>query len=55
LPQGLNFKIGDFIDQFKAKKVELGFRYNSGENDQWVSVEQLRKLIKDHVDPTFTI
>lgn len=55
LPHGMNFKTADFIDQFKAKRVELGFRYNSGENDQWVSVEDLRKLIKEHVDPTFTI
>ena len=55
LPHGMNFKTNDFIDHFNAKRVELGFRYNSGENDQWVSVEDLRKLIKDHVDPTFTI
>lgn len=55
LPHGMNFKTNDFIDHFNAKRVELGFRYNSGENDQWVSVEDLRKLIRDHVDPTFTI
>ncbi|KAA2245342.1 UDP-N-acetylglucosamine 4,6-dehydratase (inverting) [Chitinophaga agrisoli] len=55
LPQNLSFKIGDFIDQFNAKKVPEGFRYNSGENTEWVSVEELRKLIKEHVDPTFTI
>ncbi len=55
LPQNLSFKIADFIDQFNAKKVAEGFRYNSGENTEWVSVEELRKLIKEHVDPTFTI
>lgn len=55
LPQNLSFKIGDFVDQFKAKAVTQGFRYNSGENSEWVSVEELRNLIKDHVDPTFTI
>jgi len=55
LPQNLSFKIADFVDQFKAKPVTQGFRYNSGENSEWVSVDELRKLIKDHVDPTFTI
>lgn len=55
LPQSLNFKIGDFVDQFKAKPVTQGFRYNSGENSEWVSVEEIRQLIKQHVDPTFTI
>lgn len=55
LPQSPNFKVDDFIKTFNAVKVPLGFRYNSGENDQWVSVEEIRELIKGHVDPTFTI
>ncbi|MDD2541978.1 MAG: polysaccharide biosynthesis protein, partial [Desulfuromonadaceae bacterium] len=33
----------------------LGFRYNSGENTDWLSVEQLRTLIQKHVDPNFTV
>lgn len=32
-----------------------GFRYNSGENTDWLSVEQLRALIQKHVDPSFTV
>lgn len=55
LPQSPNFKVDDFIKTFNAVKVPSGFRYNSGENDQWVSVEEIRELIKGHVDPTFTI
>jgi hypothetical protein len=27
--------------------------YNSGENDHWVSTEEMRDLIKKHVDPNF--
>ncbi|SEW03567.1 UDP-N-acetylglucosamine 4,6-dehydratase (inverting) [Chitinophaga arvensicola] len=54
LPQNLNFKLKDFVEQLNAKPVPQGFRYNSGENDQWVSVDEIRQLIKDHVDPTFT-
>jgi UDP-N-acetylglucosamine 4,6-dehydratase len=35
--------------------VPLGFCYNSCENTEWVSVDELRKLIKEHVDPTFSV
>lgn len=55
LPQVPRFKLEDFIDHHKAKPVEQGFRYNSGENDKWETVESLRKLIKEHVDPTFEV
>nr|WP_295869216.1 UDP-N-acetylglucosamine 4,6-dehydratase (inverting) [uncultured Chitinophaga sp.] len=55
LPQNLNFKIGEYVDKLGAKPVPAGFRYNSGENDQWVGVEEIRQLIKDHVDPTFNL
>lgn len=53
LPSSPRWNVEEFKSQFKAKKVPLGFRYNSGENDQWVNVEALRKLIKEHVDPAF--
>jgi len=55
LPSQHKWNIQDYIDCFNAEKVELGFRYNSGENDEWVGVEDLRKLIKEHVDPSFTV
>ncbi len=45
----------DFIKKFNAVKVPLGFTYNSGENSQWLSAENLRSLIIEHVDPAFTI
>jgi len=44
-----------FMEKFNAKKVEYGFRYNSKENTEWESIDSLRKLIKEHVDPTFTV
>lgn len=53
LPSSPRWNVEEFKSKFKAKKVPLGFRYNSGENDQWVNVEALRKLIKEHVDPAF--
>lgn len=55
LPQVPRFKLEDFIDHHKATPVEQGFQYNSGENDHWETIESLRKLIKDHVDPTFKV
>ena len=55
VPSTPNWKIEDFIKAFKAKKVSQGFSYNSGNNDEWESVEGLRELIKTHVDPTFSI
>jgi UDP-N-acetylglucosamine 4,6-dehydratase (inverting) len=55
VPATLRWKLTEFIEQFKAKKVEMGFAYNSGTNSEWVSVKELRQLIKDHVDVTFKL
>jgi len=43
----------DFLDHHKAVKVPFGFKYNSGTNTEWESVETLRNLINSHVDSTF--
>jgi UDP-N-acetylglucosamine 4,6-dehydratase (inverting) len=53
LPSVHKWKIEDFVSHFNAIKVPKGFQYNSGENDDWVSVEVLRTLITEHVDPDF--
>lgn len=55
LPSQHMWDLDKYIDNFNAKKVELGFRYNSGENNEWVSVEEIRRLIKEHVDPGFSV
>ena len=44
----------EYIDHHKAEKVPFGFTYNSGTNTEWETVEGLRQLIVEHVDPTFT-
>lgn len=31
------------------------FSYNSGNNEQWETVETLRQLIKEYVDPNFEL
>ena len=35
------------------RPVEPGFDYNSGTNPDFLSVDQLRHLIREHVDPSF--
>jgi UDP-N-acetylglucosamine 4,6-dehydratase/5-epimerase len=55
LPQVPNFKLEDYIKHFNTKLVPQGFEYNSGTNSQWVSVEELRKLIVEHVDAGFVV
>lgn len=42
-----------YIDYYQAKPVAKGYAYNSGENDQWLSVDEMRSLIKKYVDPDF--
>ena len=55
LPQVPNWSIEEFVSHFKARKVPEGFCYNSGQNQEWLNVEQLRSLIKSHVDPNFSV
>jgi UDP-N-acetylglucosamine 4,6-dehydratase (inverting) len=45
----------DYCDAFDGQLVPQGFKYNSGTNTEWLSVEQLRDQIKQHVDPTFSV
>jgi len=45
----------EYCKAFDATPVEEGFTYDSGMNDEWLSVEQLREQIVNHVDPDFTI
>lgn len=45
LPHIMKFELKDFISKFKARKVPIGFNYNSKENKVFLSVEELNKLI----------
>lgn len=55
LPVTGNWDLNEYIEHFNAVKVSQGFNYNSGTNSEWLTVQELRQLIKDHVDPTFEI
>ncbi|MDO6678422.1 UDP-N-acetylglucosamine 4,6-dehydratase (inverting) [Shewanella sp. 4_MG-2023] len=45
----------DYMKHHNAVKVPFGFRYSSGTNTQWETIEGLRELIVEHVDPNFTV
>ena len=55
LPQVTNWNLEEYKKHFNAKSVPLGFQYNSGENTEWVGVEELRDLIIKHVDSEFKV
>jgi FlaA1/EpsC-like NDP-sugar epimerase len=54
-PSVHTWKMEDWIKTFNAKKVPEGFKYNSGTNTEWISPEEIRKQVKIHVDPNFTV
>jgi UDP-N-acetylglucosamine 4,6-dehydratase len=45
----------NFIQHHAGQLVEPGFCYNSGQNDQWETVDRLREKIREHIDPSFSI
>ena len=51
----LGYKKIDYLKHHKAKKVPVGFSYNSGNNDEWESIDKLRNLIKKYVNPHFSV
>jgi hypothetical protein len=49
---------GRLLERYRSENrsfigVEPGFAYNSGTNPEFLSVEQLRELIREHVDSGF--
>lgn len=44
----------EYCKKFNGKKVPQGFKYNSGSNPDFMSVEDIRTAIREHIDPNFT-
>jgi UDP-N-acetylglucosamine 4,6-dehydratase (inverting) len=42
-----------YLEHYCAQEVQSGFKYNSGTNAQWETVESMRDKIKKYVDPNF--
>lgn len=53
LPPMSDEKKAKYEKYYNAIHVEKGFVYNSGNNDQWLTVNELRDQIVKHVDPNF--
>lgn len=54
LPSTPKWDVQHFLTSNNATKVVDGFSYNSLNNTEWLTVEELRSLIKEHVDSNFT-
>ena len=55
LPTVPNWNLEEFLKEYNGKRVPSGFSYNSGDNTEWVGINELRQLIIEHVDPAFSI
>ena len=49
LPVSAKYTMVDYCEKMGAKKVKQGFCYESGSNIDFLSVDELRKLIQKHV------
>jgi hypothetical protein len=47
--------VNKFVEAFHGSRCPDGFKYNSGTNTQWLSVPELRQLIRKHVDSSFVV
>lgn len=55
LPITNSYNVESYCDRMNATPVKPGFNYNSGENSQFMTVEQIRESIQTHVDPNFQV
>ncbi len=42
-----------YLNDHKAHRVEAGFCYDSFHNPDFLSIQDIRDLIKHHIDPAF--
>jgi UDP-N-acetylglucosamine 4,6-dehydratase (inverting) len=45
----------EFCKHHKGEPVPRGFSYSSGDNSEWLSVADIRELIRRHVDSDFSV
>jgi UDP-N-acetylglucosamine 4,6-dehydratase (inverting) len=55
LPMTSQYCAKEYCKKMKAQPVKNGFCYNSGQNEHFLTVDELRELIKLHVDPDHKI
>lgn len=55
LPQTFRYTKEEYMAKHGATEVEADFTYNSGTNQDWLSISEIRKLIKDNLYPDFEV
>ena len=55
LPSTNLWNIDRYLETFGGRYCQPGFSYTSGRNDQWLTVEEIRRLIQKQVDPKFHV
>ncbi len=55
LPSGNMSRLNSYITTFSGAQCRHGFSYNSGDNTEWLTVEEIRDMVTRHVDPTFSV
>jgi len=52
-PSTEQWDVDEYAETNGGTRCKLGFRYNSGTNTEWLSVDQIQQLIREHCDPAF--
>jgi UDP-N-acetylglucosamine 4,6-dehydratase/5-epimerase len=55
LPQSGRFTKERYLEITASKPVDQGFAYNSGSNPEFLTVDQIRQLIRENIDPSFAV
>lgn len=55
LPRSAKYSIEHYCSLNGCVPVPQGYAYNSGTNPDFLTVDQLRQLIREHVDPEFSV
>lgn len=55
LPSMQLWDIDTFLKTFRGTRCKDGFSYNSGTNTDWLTPQQIRELIRKHVDSSFAV
>lgn len=55
LPQSANYSIKHYCELNGCKPVPEGYAYSSDTNPDFLTVEQIRDLIREHLDPDFSV
>ena len=54
LPMSAQYSRQSYCENNGCHPVEQGFAYNSGSNPDFLTIDQLRDLIRTHIDPDFS-